>query len=227
MKKILGLVGFVVLLMFVGGCSLLTSQQVEDVLEDYGSNVPPESEPAADTTPPAVTILSPAETVYNDILISLMFSSSEDGSCRYSLNQGAVVGVSSPAEITAQEGANNIIVLCDDLAGNTGSSSVDFTVNIPEPVVTYTTLGCVDYGGNDWGGMIMFEPADLIVEGDSIAFADSPNTVYSVGMCGYCQHGQCCTIKLDGAHWDGCVDEAGNPNDASEIATFHKEFIIK
>ncbi len=85
-----------------------------------------------DTTPPTVTISSPTNTTYSSTNISLAVSANETvATWKYSLNGAGNVTFTPNTTITAAEGSNNIIVYATDSAGNTGSATVYFTVQLP------------------------------------------------------------------------------------------------
>ena len=97
---------------------------------------------ASDTTPPTVTISSPINTAYEIPTIPLNFSASEAVEwCGYSLNGGDDVTIPDCSNTTLSSLATDtytLIVKARDYAGNTGSSSVNFSVigDITPPTVT-------------------------------------------------------------------------------------------
>lgn len=92
---------------------------------------------SGDTSPPSVTIVSPANTSYTTVSIHLNVSANETiDSWWYSLNGGANTSFSPNTTITAQEGYNNITVYANDSANNIGSSTVYFTVDTTAPTVS-------------------------------------------------------------------------------------------
>ena len=115
---------------------------------DYAITNPPsitsggEESQAADTTAPTVTITSPTNTSYENGSISLEFSASEAVEwCGYSLNGEADVTIPNCSNTTLSSLATNsytLMVKARDYAGNTGSSSVNFTVigDITPPTVS-------------------------------------------------------------------------------------------
>ena len=98
-----------------------------------------------DTTPPVVTITSPTNTSYEVTTIPLNFSASEAVEwCGYSLNGGVDVTIPNCSNTTLSSLTTNsytLIVKARDYAGNTGSSSVNFSVigDITPPTVTISS----------------------------------------------------------------------------------------
>ncbi|MGD1993928.1 MAG: hypothetical protein PVI59_12105, partial [Anaerolineae bacterium] len=107
---------------------------------DYAVTAPPtvevgpEETPVADTTPPTVTISSPTEATYYTQDVPLSFSTSEGvGWCGYALDGGGVVELPDCADTVISgltDGAHELTVYATDCAGNTGSSSVSFEVQL-------------------------------------------------------------------------------------------------
>jgi hypothetical protein len=90
-----------------------------------------------DSIPPAITIHSPNNITYNTTSISLQVSANEAISVWwYKLNGGTNTTFTPNTTITAVQGDNNIIVYANDTAGNIGSSSVSFFVDMTVPTIT-------------------------------------------------------------------------------------------
>jgi len=87
-----------------------------------------------DTTPPTITITSPANTTYASTSVALNVSASEAvSSWFYSLNGAANVSFTPNTTITAGNGANTIVVWANDSAGNWGTATSYFTVDSSPP----------------------------------------------------------------------------------------------
>ena len=94
---------------------------------------------AVDTTPPAITIVSPENKTYAVKDISLTFIVSEPASwIAYSLDGQANVTITGNTTLSSlSDGSHNIMVYANDMAGNVGSSYiVYFTI---QSVPTDTT----------------------------------------------------------------------------------------
>lgn len=91
----------------------------------------------SDTTPPIVTISSPVNgETYTSHRTQIIFTASDANldRCWYRLNNGLNVNTACNVPITgitSVQGTNTWIVYAIDLAGNIGSASVTFKVNIP------------------------------------------------------------------------------------------------
>ena len=86
-----------------------------------------------DSKPPIVTIVSPQITVYNTTAVELNYSADEPvSSAWYVLNSGSGVAIYANTTITAINGTNTLTLYATDLAGNTGSDEVIFSVRLPE-----------------------------------------------------------------------------------------------
>ncbi|MBR9705215.1 S8 family serine peptidase [Candidatus Pacearchaeota archaeon] len=84
-----------------------------------------------DNIAPIITLISPANTVYNTNIIPLIFNSSEEViNCVYILDN-YVYQATNNQNISASNGSHSIKVNCTDLKFNQGDSqTVSFTVNI-------------------------------------------------------------------------------------------------
>jgi len=94
-----------------------------------------------DTVLPEISILSPTNRVYNKSDVALDFTLSETCSqIKYSLDGQRNVVIDGNTTLTGLlEGAHNIAIYASDLAGNTKSSLVCFTVGYP-PTILITSL---------------------------------------------------------------------------------------
>jgi len=100
----------------------------------------------ADTTSPVVNLIDPTDgATYPSQRTSLSFKVTDENlkSCSYSLDGTNFNSIPSPKKglntvtgISSISGSNTWIVECLDLAGNKGTDSVTFTVNIPGPTDT-------------------------------------------------------------------------------------------
>jgi len=92
-----------------------------------------------DSTPPSVSIQSPANSTYLNPSVQLNFTATDASgisACKYSLNGAANVTLAGCANtsITAQAGSNALAVWASD-GTNWGSASVSFTLDATPPVV--------------------------------------------------------------------------------------------
>jgi hypothetical protein len=103
-----------------------------------------------DTVLPEISILSPTNRVYNKSDVALDFTLSETCSqIKYSLDGQNNVMIDGNTTLTGlPEGAHNIAIYASDLAGNTKSSIVCFTVGYP-PTILITSLKSTYYGVNN------------------------------------------------------------------------------
>ena len=94
--------------------------------------------PAADTTSPAVSIVSPENKTYSVDYVLLNFTVDEATSwVGYSLNGQANVTLSGdPILYFLPDGVHNIVVYAKDAADNTGAGTVHFTVDTTAPTIT-------------------------------------------------------------------------------------------
>ncbi len=84
-----------------------------------------------DTTPPKITILSPANTTYTSQAVHLNVTADENISTWwYSLNSGPNTTFTPNTTIVATLGPNNLTVYANDSRGNMNSSTVYFTFAI-------------------------------------------------------------------------------------------------
>jgi uncharacterized protein YjdB len=103
---------------------------------------------AADTTAPAVTLISPTNTTYTASLAVLNFTTVDNvavdlAKCAYVLDAGTKTALPSCANTTLTglaNGAHTVTVYSNDTSNNQGSASVSFTVNVAVPVLTTITL---------------------------------------------------------------------------------------
>ncbi len=87
-----------------------------------------------DTTPPAITMTSPANTTYASKTVLLNVSADETvDSWWYSLNGGANTTFMPNTTIVASEGVDHLVVYANDTAGNVGVADVYFTVDTTPP----------------------------------------------------------------------------------------------
>ncbi len=99
---------------------------------------------AQDTFPPAIDILSPANTTYNTSTLNISVHTDEPANVSYSLNNGSVVtlynsSTSGSKVFTAVEGSNSLVVYAVDASGNLNSSPVYFTVDTTPPTLTFVS----------------------------------------------------------------------------------------
>jgi hypothetical protein len=86
-----------------------------------------------DTVAPTVYLYAPANGTYTSTPISLTYTSSEPGSCTYSLSAGSNSSISGNTTISPSNGDYNITLYCTDAASNTGrSNSSYFNVNVQQ-----------------------------------------------------------------------------------------------
>lgn len=80
---------------------------------------------APDTTPPTITILSPANTTYSTTSVPLTFTINEPTSwIKYSLDGKANVTITGNITLTSlANGSHNVIVYANDTSGNVGKSN--------------------------------------------------------------------------------------------------------
>ena len=113
---------------------------------------------SGDTTSPVVNLIDPTDgATYNSQRTSLSFKVYDANlkSCSYSLD-GTIFnsvpslkkGLNTVTGISSINGTNNWIVECLDLAGNKGTDSVTFTVNIPGPTDTTAPIVKINYPVN-------------------------------------------------------------------------------
>jgi parallel beta-helix repeat protein len=97
-----------------------------------------------DTTPPSITIVSPANTTYTSQIIPLNVSADENVSTWwYSLNSGPNTTFIPNTTIIADMGVNHLTVYANDSAGNMNSSTVYFIFSLVKnnnTGVFFTTL---------------------------------------------------------------------------------------
>lgn len=85
----------------------------------------------SDTTPPSITIVSPANTTYTSQIIPLNVTADENVSAWwYSLNSGPNTTFTPNSTISAAMGVNNLTVYANDTSGNMNSSTVYFTFSL-------------------------------------------------------------------------------------------------
>ncbi len=89
-----------------------------------------------DEVPPTVTIISPEDKTYNTNNILINFTTSEPADCTYKLDDNVPETITGPTYINVPEGSHTLIVECVDSAGNSGSSSVSFSVDTTAPSLT-------------------------------------------------------------------------------------------
>ena len=113
-----------------------------------------------DTTPPDVNLISPANTTYNSTSIPLNYTSSDTNllSIWYSYNGGGATLTSNISFTALNNQQSTLTLYANDLAGNTASTAVTFTVdtippdvNIISPANTtyYTTSIPINYTSSD------------------------------------------------------------------------------
>jgi len=87
-----------------------------------------------DREPPAITIISPANTTYNTSSVKLNYSVSDSNSItsvKYSLDGSANVSLSGNTTLYAlSNGSHTLVVYASDSANNIGSASAAFSINI-------------------------------------------------------------------------------------------------
>jgi len=97
---------------------------------------------SVDNTEPNVTIIFPQDITFEVADIPLVVSAdSEISLWEYSLNGDSNTTFTPNTTVTGVEGLNSIVVYATDLAGNVGSSVMDFTISLPRPSAVVTTLG--------------------------------------------------------------------------------------
>lgn len=135
-----------------------------------------------DTTPPAISILSPQSKAYAVKDVQLAVVSSEPTSwIGYSLDGNANVTISGNKTITSlSEGEHSVIVYANDTAGNIGRSNIIcFSVDTISPVIeilspinqTYTTGSvALSFAVNEaiqWAGYSLDEKANITIVGNT------------------------------------------------------------
>jgi hypothetical protein len=94
-----------------------------------------------DTTPPAISIIYPANTYYKIGVSALNYTVSGATNCWYSLNNG-VTNTTIPVcgnnitGLTSTEGSNTWRIYANDSVGNLGSASVTFTIDTIAPAIS-------------------------------------------------------------------------------------------
>ncbi|MBN2250817.1 MAG: hypothetical protein JW724_01915 [Candidatus Altiarchaeota archaeon] len=86
-----------------------------------------------DTKPPAIMLESPAKTTYTKQIIDLGYRVNEEVDwCGYSINGRANVTVEGNRSIYARKGLNELVLYCNDTAGNMNRTTQEFTVYLIE-----------------------------------------------------------------------------------------------
>ncbi len=88
-----------------------------------------------DTKTPAIELDFSQNATFLENPIHINYTISELGvNCSYSLNDCNPIPCNSTITSDAQEGSNNLLIKCTDIAGNTGSASTTFTLNTKEHI---------------------------------------------------------------------------------------------
>jgi len=93
---------------------------------------------ATDTTPPAVTIQSPAATTYPASTVPVKFTATDNvavSSCTVRLNNVTNSTACSNYTLTLADGAYTLNVSANDTSGNLNSAQVSFTVHTTLPAL--------------------------------------------------------------------------------------------
>jgi len=95
--------------------------------------------PTRDTIAPTVAVVSPRNSTYYDTAILLRFTVNEPTSrVSYSIDGGANVEVAGEAKLPPMlDGQHSIVVYARDLAGNVGSSDINFTLDTSPPGIVF------------------------------------------------------------------------------------------
>ena len=97
-----------------------------------------------DTTPPSITIVSPANTTYNNRTVLVNISAPGASSIWYNWN-GTNTTYTTPVNVTFAEGANTIIAYANDSVGNFNSTNVTFITDTIPPSVTIVSPANTTY----------------------------------------------------------------------------------
>jgi PGF-pre-PGF domain-containing protein len=93
-----------------------------------------------DLIPPAIQVISPVNgTLYTSPNVTINATANESVTWRISLNGNITQNVTLPLSISADEGVNHLIIYATDIAGNTNSSEVYFTVDTTPPYAVPST----------------------------------------------------------------------------------------
>ncbi len=97
------------------------------------------------TTPPAITIISPENKIYDTVKINLDVSADQPIILwLYSLNSQTPATFIPNITITAQEGPNNLTVIGISNTFQSGQSSVSFNVDLPDDFCGNTVCGAAE-----------------------------------------------------------------------------------
>ncbi|MFH1325388.1 MAG: putative Ig domain-containing protein [archaeon] len=116
----------------------------------------------SDTIAPVITITSPVDgETYDELTLDLIVTANEAvSSWSYSLNGAANITFTPNVEITFAEGSNTITVYAEDLAGNVGSASVTFDIELEveeedttKEHYSYSDVDETDYTGQETSGV--------------------------------------------------------------------------
>ena len=118
-------------------------------------NVTNASSSQNDTTPPIVTIVSPANTNYSVSSVNVSFALNENGTCLYSLNNGTTnftMSVNSTGNgfnatnSSIADGSYTVRAYCNDTAGNKNyTATKTFLIDTIYPLISYETGTPGDY----------------------------------------------------------------------------------
>jgi parallel beta-helix repeat protein len=98
-----------------------------------------------DIDPPIITVLSPLNTTYATTFIPLSFAVNEGVSwAGYGLDIDANVTILGNTTVTLLQGHHEITVFANDTHGNTGATSICFTVTFPEDIDLDGSVGISD-----------------------------------------------------------------------------------
>ena len=107
-----------------------------------------------DLVPPAITVVSPVSTVYNYSQLWFNVTLDDTGDwCGYDIGAGNVSMTRldnftfSGFDGSVPDGQHTALFYCNDTAGNMNSTSVQFTVDTADPVVTFLSPSPGDYLG--------------------------------------------------------------------------------
>ncbi len=122
----------------VSGATYHYAVTAVDSLGNENYNVVSANGTVDDVIGPEIEIISPVNQLYETNQIDLIYRSNEVvTACTYNLNNEISTIYSNYTTITAAEGLNNLLLICNDTSDNTGFDSVQFNVDneVPSQIV--------------------------------------------------------------------------------------------
>ena len=146
---------------------------------------------------PEINITSPGDnSYYNTTNILVEYSVSEESSCEYSIDGSPRQSINSGDYINVEEGTHNLTIYCTDDFGNTGSSTVTFTVDTTQPSV------------------VIIEPQQQYYDTDSILINVSASDNDGIKGCYYIlNNGAEEPLVFDNGYWTSQVTVQEGSND--------------